>query len=178
MRFYVNPASVPYRTLSGGQRMPCIGMGTFGSDKNTAEEIAGAVSKALDMGYRLFDCASVYCNEDKIGEVFGNLESKSIRREEMFMMSKVWNDMHKKGEVLLSAAKSLKDLQLDYLDAYFVHWPFRNYHAPGCDGDARNPDSKPFDKNDFMETWRQMERLYDMGLVKNLGMSNMTVKKR
>lgn len=161
-------------TLSNGQKIPLIGMGTFGSDKNLPEEIAAAVSKALEIGYRLFDCASVYCNEDKIGEVFART---SVPREELFIMSKVWNDMHKKGEVLLSAAKSLKDLRLDYLDAYFVHWPFRNYHAPGCDGDARNPDSKPFDKEEFMETWRQMERLYDMGLVKNLGMSNMTIKK-
>ena len=62
-----------------------------------------------------------------------------VKREELFIASKVWNDMHWQGDVLLSLAKTLKDLQLDYLDAYFVHWPFPNYHAPGCDGDSRNP---------------------------------------
>ena len=100
-----------------------------------------------------------------------------VKREELFIASKVWNDMHWQGDVLLSLAKTLKDLQLDYLDAYFVHWPFPNYHAPGCDGDSRNPDSRPFKVEDFMTTWRQMERLYDMGLVKNLGMSSMTIPK-
>ena len=79
--------------------------------------------------------------------------------------------MHGKGDVLLSCAKTLKDLQLDYIDAYFVHWPFPNYHAPGCDGDSRNPDSKPFSVDAFMATWRQMERLRDMGLVRHIGMS-------
>jgi alcohol dehydrogenase (NADP+) len=79
--------------------------------------------------------------------------------------------------VLLSCAKSLRDLRIDYLDFYFVHWPFPNYHAPGCDGDSRNPDSKPFSVEEFMATWRQMERLADMGLVRNLGMSSMTIPK-
>ena len=85
--------------------------------------------------------------------------------------------MHGQGDVLLSCAKTLKDLRVDYLDFYFVHWPFPNYHAPGCDGDSRNPDSKPFSVEEFMSTWRQMERLHDMGLVRNLGMSNMTIPK-
>ena len=85
--------------------------------------------------------------------------------------------MHGKGDVLLSCAKTLRDLQLDYVDIFFVHWPFANYHAPGCSGDARNPDSRPFSVERFMATWRQMERLYDMGLVRHLGMSSMTIPK-
>ena len=174
----IDPRSVPQIRLSNGEEIPCIGMGTFGSDRFTPEQVSGAVAGAIRAGYRLFDCASVYGNEDLIGKVFEDaITSGEVKREELFITSKVWNDMHGRGDVLLSCAKSLRDLRLDYLDFYFVHWPFPNYHAPGCDGDSRNPDSKPFSVDEFMATWRQMERLYDMGLVKNLGMSSMTIPK-
>jgi len=158
--------------------IPLIGMGTFGSDHVTPDEVAAAVYGAIGAGYRLIDCAAIYGNEDKIGEVFEKALTEGIvTRDELFVTSKVWNDMHGRGDVLLSCAKSLRDLRLDYIDMYFVHWPFPNYHAPGCDGDARNPDSRPFDKDEFMAVWRQMERLMYMGLVRSLGMSNMTIAK-
>jgi len=174
----VNPSLVPTRTLSTGEKIPCIGMGTFGSDRFTPEQVSTAVAGAIRAGYRLFDCASVYGNEDLIGKVFEDaLNEGVLAREELLVTSKVWNDMHGRGDVLLSCAKSLRDLRLDYLDFYFVHWPFPNYHAPFCDGDSRNPDSKPFSVEEFMSTWRQMEKLYDMGLVRNLGMSSMTIPK-
>lgn len=172
---------IPTKKLNNNgtiMEVPCIGMGTFGSDKFTPEQISNAVKGAIELGYRLFDCASVYGNEDLIGKVFNEVIGNGIvKREELVITSKVWNDMHGKGDILLSCAKSLKDLQLDYIDIYFVHWPFPNYHAPGCDGDARNPDSRPFFADEFMACWRQMERLYDMGLVKSIGMSNMTIPK-
>jgi alcohol dehydrogenase (NADP+) len=153
-------------------------MGTFGSDRFSPEEVSAAVAGAIRGGYRLFDCASVYGNEDRIGPVFEEaLGSGALKREELFIISKVWNDMHGKGEVLLSLAKTLRDLRLDYVDAYLVHWPFPNYHAPGCDGDARNPDSVPFRADTFMATWAQMESLADKGLARNIGMSNMTIPK-
>jgi len=178
MAEFINPNLVPKRKLSNGQEIPCIGMGTFGSDRFTPEQVSNAVAGAIRCGYRLFDCAAVYGNEDLIGEVFeAAIKEGVVTREELFITSKVWNDKHGKGDVLLSCAQTLKDLRLDYVDFYFVHWPFPNYHAPGCDGDSRNPDSKPFSVEEFMSTWRQMERLYDMGLVKNLGMSNMTIPK-
>ena len=174
----IDPKMVPTRTLSTGEKIPCIGMGTFGSDRFTPEQVSNAVAGAIRVGYRLFDCASVYGNEDLIGQVFEQaMKEGVVKREEFFVASKVWNDMHGKGDVLLACAKSLRDLRLDYLDFYFVHWPFPNYHAPFCDGDSRNPDSKPFSVDEFMSTWRQMERLYDMGLVRNLGMSSMTIPK-
>ncbi len=174
----INLNSIPLRTLSNGEKIPCIGMGTFGSDRFTPEQVSAAVSGAIKIGYRLFDCASVYGNEDLIGKVFEDaINSGIVKREELFITSKVWNDMHGRGDVLLSCAKSLRDLKLDYLDFYFVHWPFPNYHAPFCDGDSRNPDSKPFSVEEFMSTWRQMEKLVDMGLVRNLGMSSMTIPK-
>ncbi len=174
----VNLDLVPKYNLSNGMTMPCIGMGTFGSDRFNAEEVSGAVAGAIRAGYRMFDCASVYGNEHLIGEVFADAINEGVvKREDLFITTKVWNDQHGAGEVLLSCAKSLRDLKLDYIDAFFLHWPFANYHAPGCDGDARNPDSKPFDVDRFMTTWRQLERLQDMGLVKTIGMSSMTIPK-
>ena len=65
--------------------------------------------------------------------------------------------MHGDGDVLIACARTLKDLKLDYLDMYYVHWPFPNYHAPGCDVDSRNPDARPFSVEEFMKTWRKME---------------------
>lgn len=174
----IDSSFVPQRTLSDGKKIPCIGMGTFGSDRFTPEQISAAVAGAIEAGYRLFDCAAVYGNEDKIGAVFqAAFDKGTVKREDLFIMTKVWNDMHGRGDVLLSCAKSLKDLRLDYVDLFFVHWPFANYHAPGCSGDARNPDSKPFSVDRFMDTWRQCERLVDMGLVKYIGMSSMTIPK-
>ncbi len=178
MSFVVDQKSLPVRTLSNGQSIPAIGMGTFGSDRFTPDQVAQAVGGAIRCGYRLFDCAAVYGNEDLIGGVFDEAISQQVvKREELFIASKVWNNMHERGDVLLSCAKTLRDLKLDYLDLYFVHWPFRNYHPPGCDIDSRNPDSHPFVVEEFLETWHEMERLVDMGLVKHLGMSNMTIPK-
>ena len=178
MNTYIDPKLIPQRILYNGDTMPGIGMGTFGSDRFTAEEVSRAVAGAIRVGYRLFDCAACYQNEDEIGEVFKEaFDIGVVTREELFITTKVWNDMHGKGDVLLSCAKSLKDLQLDYIDLFFVHWPFANYHAPGCDGDSRNPKSKPFSVEAFMQTWKQCERLVDMGLVRYIGMSNMTIAK-
>ncbi|NCB91120.1 MAG: aldo/keto reductase [Clostridia bacterium] len=174
----IDPKSVPKRTLYTGASMPAVGMGTFGSDHVTPDQVSEAVAGAIKAGYRSFDCAACYGNEDQIGRVFkAAFEEKIVKREELFIASKVWNDMHGDGDVLIACAKTLKDLQLDYLDMYYVHWPFPNYHAPGCDADSRNPDSKPFSAERFMKTWRQMERLVEMGLTKHIGMSNMTIPK-
>ncbi len=104
-------------------------------------------------------------------------EEKEVERKELFITSKVWNDMHGEGKVLESCKRSLEDLGLNYLDLYLVHWPFPNYHAPGCKGDSRNPDSKPFSVEEFMGVWRQCEELADKGLVRYIGMSNMTTLK-
>lgn len=178
MAEFINPTLVPKRKLYTGEEIPCIGMGTFGSDRFTPAQVSQAVAGAIRCGYRMFDCAAVYGNENLIGKVFEQaLEEGAVRREELFVTSKVWNDMHGKGDVLLSCAKTLRDLKLDYIDAFFVHWPFPNYHAPGCAGDSRNPDSKPFSVDEFMATWQQMERLHDMGLARHIGMSSMTIPK-
>lgn len=174
----VDPNLVPKVRLADGTLVPAVGIGTFASDNYTSDVVSAAVEGAIRSGYRLIDCASVYGNEAEIGEVFSRLFAEGVvTRDEMFITSKVWNDMHGRGDVLLSCAKTLKDLRLEQLDIYFLHWPFPNYHAPGCDGSSRNPDSKPFSVERFMATWRQLERLVDMGLTKRIGMSNMTIPK-
>ncbi len=173
----INPELVPQRTLRGGDKMPAVGMGTFGSDRFSAEDIAAAVKGAAEVGYRLFDCASVYGNEHLIGEVFEEIMETGIRREELFITSKLWNDMHGKRDVLLSCAQTLKDLRLDYLDLYFIHWPFPNFHPKGAPPDYHNKDAKPYIHESYMETWYQMERLVEAGLVRHIGTSNMTIPK-
>ncbi len=173
----VDPALVPKRKLYTGAEMPAIGLGTFGSDRFSGEDIARAVKGAISVGYRHIDCASVYGNEHLIGEVLQEVMDAGIKREELFISSKLWNDMHGEGDVLIAVAKTLKDLRLDYLDIYYVHWPFPNYHPPGADPDFRDPNAKPYIHENFMKTWRQMERLVEAGLVRHIGTSNMTVPK-
>ena len=174
----IDPGLVPQIKLNSGESIPSIGMGTFGSDRYGPEEISAAVAASIRFGYRLFDCASVYGNEERIGKVFEEaFKTGVVKREELFIISKVWNDMHGSGKVLASLRKTLSDLRLEYLDTYFIHWPFPNYHAPGCDGDARNPDSVPFSADRFMIAWEQMETSKKKGLVRYIGMSNMTIPK-
>lgn len=173
----IDPRLVPQRTLRGGGKMPAIGMGTFGSDRFSAEDIAAAVKGAAEIGFRLFDCASVYGNEHLIGDVFQEIMASGIKREELFITSKLWNDMHGKGDVLLSCAKTLKDLKLDYIDLYFVHWPFPNFHPKGAAPDYHNKDARPYIHEEYMETWYQMERLVKAGYVRYIGTSNMTIPK-
>jgi diketogulonate reductase-like aldo/keto reductase len=165
------------RTLANGARMPVVGMGTFGSDKYGADEIAAAVVEAAALGYRHFDCASVYGNEAQVGAALGRVMDSGVRREDLWVTSKVWNDCHGDGEVVASCKRSLRDLGLDYLDLYLVHWPFPNFHPKGCPGDYHNPDAKPYIHEAYMRVWAQMEELVRQGLVRTVGTSNMTVAK-
>lgn len=173
----VDPERIPYRTLSTGARMPAIGLGTFGSDHYDADTIARGVLTAAEAGYRHFDCAAVYGNESHIGASLEAIQRAGVARDEMFITSKLWNDSHGEEEVLPACRRSLDDLRLDALDMYLVHWPFPNHHPPGCDVDARNPRARPYVHAEYMRTWRQMERLVKMGLVRHIGTSNMTIPK-
>ncbi len=173
----VDPNQVPKRRLYTGAEIPAIGLGTFGSDRFTEQQIADAVRGAISVGYRHIDCASVYGNEDLIGDVLLEVQAGGVKREDLWISSKLWNDMHGPGDVLLSVAQTLKDLKLDYLDMYFIHWPFPNYHAPGVSVDSRDPNAVPYIHENFMNTWRQMEKLVEMGLVRHIGTSNMTIPK-
>jgi alcohol dehydrogenase (NADP+) len=173
----IDPALVPKRTLYTGAVMPAIGLGTFGSDHVSPDEIATAVRGAVLAGYRHLDCASVYGNEDRIGAAIESLFAEGIRREQLWIASKLWNDKHAEDDVIPACKKSLADLRLDYLDMYLVHWPFPNFHPPGCSVESRSPDARPYVHERFMQTWRQMERLVDLGLTRHIGTSNMTIPK-
>ncbi len=173
----VDPRQVPYRTLYTGARLPAIGLGTFGSDRFSGEQIAEAVKGAISVGYRHIDCASVYLNEHLIGHSLREAMQGGIKREELWITSKLWNDKHGEKDVIPSCEQSLKDLQVDYLDLYLVHWPFPNYHAPGVDVSSRDPHARPYIHEEYMAMWRQMEKLVEMGLVRHIGTSNMTIPK-
>jgi alcohol dehydrogenase (NADP+) len=173
----VDPAIVPKRILASGAQMPAIGLGTFGSDHVSAEQIADSVVGAISVGYRHIDCASVYGNEDRIGIVLERLFASGLRRHDLWITSKLWNDKHAAGDVIPSCRKSIADLRCGYLDAYLVHWPFPNFHPPGCTVESRSAQARPYIHEKFMETWREMEKLVDLGLVRHIGTSNMTIPK-
>src|SRR5580704_6642002 len=173
----VDPGSIPKRRLPTGALMPAIGLGTFGSDHVSADRVVAAVEDALAIGYRHIDCASVYGNEARIGEALAAAFRTGLPRDETWIVSKLWNDKHAERDVIPQCRQSLADLRLDYLDMYLVHWPFPNFHPPGCAVDARSPDARPYIHENFMRTWRQMEKLVDLGLTRHIGTSNMTIPK-
>jgi diketogulonate reductase-like aldo/keto reductase len=173
----VNPALVPQRRLYSGALMPAIGLGTFGSDSISADVVADAVRGAAAVGYRHFDCASVYGNETAIGRSLAEIIVGGLRREEIWVTSKLWNDKHAEDDVIASCRQSLADLRLNYLDLYLIHWPFPNFHPPGCDVTSRSADAKPYIHANFMRTWRKMEELVNLGLVRHIGTSNTTIPK-
>ena len=173
----IDPNSVPKRVLYTGAEIPAIGLGTFGSDRDTPQTIADAVIDAASVGYRQFDCASVYGNERQIGYSFQQILHSGIAREELWVTSKLWNDKHGEDDVIASCKQSLRDLQLDYLDLYLIHWPFPNFHPPGCDVHSRSANAKPYIHENYMKTWHQLEKLILMGLVRHIGTSNMTIPK-
>ncbi len=168
----VDASLVPQRKLYTGALMPGIGLGTFGSDRFSAGQVAHAVEGALEVGYRHFDCASVYENQDLIGPVL-----EDFPRAQLWITSKLWNDKHAPGDVIPACEQSLAELRTSYLDMYLVHWPFPNFHPPGCEVSSRSPDARPYVHREFMATWREMERLVDLGLVRHIGTSNMTIPK-
>jgi alcohol dehydrogenase (NADP+) len=173
----INPSAIPKRRLYTGAEMPAIGLGTFGSDNVSADEVAEAVKGAAAADYRHFDCASVYGNESAVGASLEAIQRGGVRREELWITSKLWNDMHGEDDVLASCRQSMADLRVDYLDLYLVHWPFPNFHPPGCDVTSRSAAAKPYIHANYMKTWRKMEALVETGLVRHIGTSNMTIPK-
>jgi len=173
----VDPRLVPQRLLWTGARMPAIGLGTFGSDRFSGEDIAAAVMGAAAVGYRHFDCAKVYGNEHLIGPSLEAIQAGGIRREDMWVTSKLWNDKHDPADVIPTFKESLLDLRLDYLDLYLIHWPFPNHHAPGVDVASRAANARPYIHEEYMATWRELEKLVDLGLVRHIGTSNMSIAK-
>lgn len=158
--------------LVSGAEIPNVGLGTFGSDRYSPDEVATSVEDAIGIGYRHVDCASVYGNQREIGAA---LRRTRVPRETLWVTGKLWNDRHDDPEA--ACEESLRDLGLEFLDLYLVHWPFPNHHAAGVAVDSRDPHARAYAHDAYMATWRGMERLVERGLVRHIGTSNMTVPK-
>lgn len=141
-----------------GRRMPLIGLGTW---KSKPGQVYEAVKAAIKCGYRHIDCASYYQNEAEVGRALREVLADGwVSREELFITSKLWNSDHGADRVLPALRRSLRDLQLDYLDLYLVHWPVSGSRG----GAAVEPP--------LTETWRGMEAGVRQGLVRSIGVSN------
>jgi diketogulonate reductase-like aldo/keto reductase len=163
-----------YITLNNGQRMPTIGLGTW--RMNTREEVANALITAVDKyGYACIDTAQQYRNEALIGDVLAN-ELKHIKRDQLFIISKVWNTNHAPEHVRQSCEQTLKNLRTHYLDLYLVHWPVAfEYTNLECEPIFHVDEHgyPRFDtKTSLQSTWQAMEGLVDAGLTKSIGVSN------
>lgn len=155
---------VPTAKLNTGATIPVIGFGTW---KSKPEEQRMAVRTALECGYRHIDCAAIYGNETEVGE---GLLASGVDREQIFITSKLWNTEHEEASVEPACRKTLKDLGVEYLDLYLIHWPV-------ClkKGHSMPPGPNDFADVPFEETWKAMEALVEKGLVKAIGLSNFSV---
>jgi len=134
--------------LNNGFEIPVLGFGTW----TLKGDIVGkAIKWALEAGYRLIDSASFYKNESDIGAF---LAQTNIPREELFITTKVWDSEQGYNETIEAFKRSIKKLRLDYLDLYLIHWP----------------------RDQFLNTWKAMEELYQEGKIKAIGVSNFTVE--
>ncbi|MCJ7715259.1 MAG: aldo/keto reductase, partial [Anaerolineales bacterium] len=112
-----------------------------------------------------------------IGGAFKEILTTGISREDFWVTSKLWNDKHADEDVIPACERTLSDLQLDYLDLYLIHWPFPNHHPPGVEVTSRDPHAVPYIHENYMKTWRSLEKLVEIGLVRHIGTSNMTIPK-
>ncbi|MDJ0521746.1 MAG: aldo/keto reductase [Planctomycetota bacterium] len=159
--------------LAGGGSMPALGLGTW---KSEAGEVGPVIREAIRLGYRHFDCAAAYMNEAEIGQAFQDaFAAGDVKREDLFVTSKLWNDSHREADVRPALEKTLADLQFDYLDLYLMHWPVAL--APGAFFPQSPADLLSLDEVPLIETWRAMEACQKDGLCKHIGVSNFSARK-
>ena len=132
--------------LNNGVKMPYFGLGVYLS--KDGNEVIQAIDDALEHGYRHIDTASIYKNENGVGEAIKN---SSVKREDLFVVSKVWNTDQGFESTLKAYDDSLKRLDLDYLDLYLIHWPKEGL---------------------YKDTWKALEKIYSENRVKAIGVSN------
>ena len=161
--------------------LPSVGLGFWKIPNESTAELA---LEAAKIGYRHFDCASDYGNEPQVGQGLSQIQQDRIcRREDLWVTGKLWNTYHRKEHVRLACERSLKDLQLDYLDLYLIHFPIALAYVPfehrypagwHYDPESKTPAMIP-DAVPIYETWEAMERLVQAGLVRSVGVSNFGV---
>ncbi|SFL66928.1 Aldo/keto reductase [Gracilibacillus orientalis] len=135
-------------TLHNGVKMPSFGLGVFLVEEG--EEVYNSVKWALEHGYKSIDTAAVYGNEEGVGKA---IKDSGIPREELFITSKLWNGDQGYEETLKAFETSLNKLELEYLDLYLIHWPVPEL-------------------NKYKESWKAMEKLYNDGKIRAIGVSN------
>ncbi|WP_248797339.1 aldo/keto reductase [Pseudomonas sp. MWU13-2105] len=160
--------------VHGTGEMPAVGFGTLFRDLSLTTQ---AVKAALEAGFRHFDCAERYRNEESVGIALqAVLQTGEVRREELFITTKLWNTNHRPERVEPAFAASCRRLQVDYIDCYLVHTPFA--FQPGDDQDPRDFQGHViYDSGvTLIETWRALERLVDEGRCRSIGLSDISLE--
>lgn len=162
-------AEIPSVTLANGYKMPMFALGTYLSKPGEVEK---AVMDAIDLGYRHIDTAFFYENEHEIGTAIqAKIEDGTVKREDLFVTTKLWNNRHKEKDVVPICKKSLENLGLTYIDLYLIHWPFAFQ-----EGEVLVPKDKDgkllLSDTDYIETWRGMEECVHKKLTRSIGVSN------